>query len=218
MGIRMTPDRRRFSTLRLDDKNPRLPEELQGRDQVSLMRVFYRDYDLDELASSYIKNGFFDAEALIITRDGTVIEGNRRLAALKYLLHDSDAKEAELPHFPEDQVDSPALLESLEEIPVYVADTREELLPYLGFHHINGPMQWPPASKARYVFERVESVFEEGTVTDPFFAVAKEVGSNTMGVRNVYRQYGLLKVARDHLGLQKEATYILNKQAGGFER
>ena len=218
MGIKMTPDRRHFSSLKLDDRNPRLPEEYQGSDQVSLMRVFYRNYDLDELASSYVKNGFFDAEALIIVDDGTVIEGNRRLAALKYLLHDKDAEQAELPLFPEDELESSAPLESLEEVPVYVADTRDELMAYLGFHHINGPMQWPPASKARYVFERVESIADAGLGVDPFFAVSKEIGSNTMGVRNVYRQYGLLKVARDHLGLQQEANSVLNNRFGVWAR
>lgn len=218
MSIRMTQEIRDYRSLLLDDQNPRLPEELRGKSQAELMRAFYQYYGLDELASSYVQNGFFDAEALIILDNGTVIEGNRRLAALKYLLHDKDAATAELPQYPLDAFDAPFNGRELENVPVFVANTRDELMAYLGFHHINGPMQWPPASKARYVYERVEKASDEQKDANPFYAVSKEIGSNTQGVRNVYRQYGLLRVARDQLGLQKEATYVINERFGVWAR
>lgn len=210
---------RRVSELRLDDRNPRLPEELQGKGQVELLDEFHQRYNLEELASSYIKNGFFPAEALIIIEDGTVIEGNRRLAALKYLLHDETAIDAGLPKY--DDADNPIssdLLESLQSVPVYVAKSREELTSYLGFHHINGPMQWSASAKARYIAQRVDEVESDGRTDNPFRLVAQEIGSTTPGVRNAYRQYSLLRVARDDLKLQKEANYVLQRRFGVWAR
>lgn len=77
----------------LDPLNPRL-----GRHNVSTdlsqdrILAIIRNWALEELAVSFAESGFWPQEALVVVRDDdidttrfTVVEGNRRLAALKLL-------------------------------------------------------------------------------------------------------------------------------------
>lgn len=210
------------SALKLDRENPRLAEGADVSSQSALMNLFYDNYVLEELAASYVANGFFPSEHLLVLKDennpgGVVLEGNRRLAALKFLLHDSDAVEAGLPEYQTDDEFTVADRRALEEVPVLYVDSRDEIWAYLGFRHISGPKEWSPAAKARYVSMRIDEVAK----TDPehcFKIVGKEIGSNAGGARNMYIQYAVLRAARDEHGLYKEATYISDKRFGVWER
>jgi hypothetical protein len=51
--------------LHLDNQNPRLPEEAQGKSEEELLYVLYREFYLDELAVSMGQNGYFDEEPLV---------------------------------------------------------------------------------------------------------------------------------------------------------
>ena len=80
--------------------NPRLPAQLQGADQVTLLRYLSDNGVLDELIQSFADNGFFTHEPLIGFRGGdrgiTILEGNRRLAALMVLLGLPEARDLRL--------------------------------------------------------------------------------------------------------------------------
>lgn len=210
-------DTRSVESLLLDSENPRLPEEYQGESQERLLSIFYRDYNLDELAASYIANGFFPSESLLILDDGTVLEGNRRLAALKYLLHDSTAQNANLPEYFADEMPTSAQLESLEVIPVQIVGSRENLAAYLGFRHIKGAKEWSAAAKARFVTNRVREHASRKS-ENPFADVGRETGSNALGVRNRYIHFSLLQKARFALSSKREVEYVLNERFGVWER
>lgn len=205
------------SDLKLDPDNPRLPEDADVSSQAALMMQFYRDYALDELAASYVANGFFPSEHLLILKDGTVLEGNRRLAALKFLLHDDDAAKAGLSEYSTDMPFSQQDKEKLSQVPVLKVDDRDEIWAYLGYRHISGPKEWSPAAKARFVSKRVDEIAKDDP-DDCFKTTGKEVGSNALGVRNDYIHYGLLRMARDEYGLYKQAVYILNNRFGVWAR
>ena len=78
--------------LRLDRRNPRLHAESVKTSDEELVAWLYRAAELDELLQSISANGYMDIEALIVM-DGpdagngelVVLEGNRRLAALRLL-------------------------------------------------------------------------------------------------------------------------------------
>jgi hypothetical protein len=209
-----------YTQLKLDPQNPRLPEEKMGASAVELLKLFEREYDLNELAQSYLENGFFTSEALIVNRqDKVVLEGNRRLAALKYLHHDDEAQAAGIATF-DAGTSEEEQLDDLLEIPVIFVDDRESLAPYLGFRHINGPKQWLPSAKARYVWQRVKKWMEDNTDSseDPFYVIGREIGSNRAGVMNQYLQYSILREARDEFKLNHETSYILSKRFGVWSR
>ena len=200
----MDERRLELDDLLLDPFNPRLPEELQGGTQVEILDYLYRNSVLDELARSYINNGFFQHEPLIVTPEAgkfVALEGNRRLAGLKILVEDADAVEAVL-GFGLDEELTAERRESLATVPTWVVPSRAAVRKYLGYRHIGGIKTWSSEAKARYLASEVDLVVtddeEDG---DPFRSVARRVGSNTQGVRNAYIAIATLKHAREEFAL-----------------
>src|SRR5438093_7964141 len=75
--------------LELDDHNPRLAPDEIGSSQPELIQIFLQRFNLDELAESIISSGFEPFDPMIgWVHDGsvTVLEGNRRLAAIQLLM------------------------------------------------------------------------------------------------------------------------------------
>jgi len=203
-----------FGDLLLDPDNPRLPEHLRGGSQPKILEYLYENGVLDELARSYLNNGFFQHEHLIVTAENgsfIALEGNRRLAAVKILLEDGDAKEADLSFaLGEPTADIRA---TLLELPVFVVKDRDEVRKYLGFRHIGGIKTWSAEAKARYLADEVESVKDED---NPFLEVARRVGSNVQGVRHAYIAISILRYARDEFGL--ETSTIQHRRFGVWVR
>ncbi|MXY54385.1 MAG: hypothetical protein F4Y86_17905, partial [Gammaproteobacteria bacterium] len=160
--------------LLLDDQNPRLPERLHGEPQSEILAFLFRQAALEELAQSYLDNGFFQHEPLIVVPQGggrfVVVEGNRRLAALKILLN---AEEADLLRFIGMEPTSAQRL-SLVEVPCFVVGDRALVHPFVGFRHIGGIKTWPPEAKARYVLEEIRRI--AGESPDPFRELGRRVG------------------------------------------
>lgn len=188
--------------LRLDPKNPRLPEDLRGAEETSILEYLRNEEALDELAQSFVDNGYFESDPLIVVRqeDGqrnVVVEGNRRLATLKILLGEPAAGDFEFTTIEasEDQ------LGRLRTVPCFVVDSRSEVSRFIGFRHIGGLRLWPPEAKARYVLEAVDGQVAAGD-PEPFRSVGKQVGSNAQGIRSLYTAISILKFAREEFGLQ----------------
>ncbi len=138
--------------LHLDPKNPRLADEaFSVDDQEGILRWLWRNKSVNELVDSILANGYWEHEELFATEEGdrlVVVEGNRRLSAVK-ILSEPDLREQlgiQLTRRPSEEV-----LESLRELPVIHA-TRKELWGFAGFKHVNGPQAWDSIAKAEYVF------------------------------------------------------------------
>jgi len=201
--------------LYLDPENPRLPEELNGKPQSKLLRYLYDNATLEELARSFLDNGFFTHEPLIVlpVRKGTktrytVLEGNRRLAALMILHSRSEANGIEFDLEPTDQQ-----LAEIQRVPCYSVSTRDEVYRFLGFRHIGGLKTWSSEAKARYLAREVDSVGDHGNA---FQEVGKRVGSNALGVRNYYIAISTLRYAKDELGISTKG--ILQDRFGVWLR
>ena len=131
----------KVENLRLDPRNPRLPEEMDGTISSDVIQFYWNNYVLDELVNSFRENGYFEQEPMIVVPEGAgngkssthyiVLEGNRRLSALIQLL--------QLPgHQPKIRVDPPTAEQrsALSRIPCFVTDSRESVASHLGFKHI----------------------------------------------------------------------------------
>ena len=205
-----------FDGLILDNENPRLPERLHRRPQSEILRYLYAQGALEELAYSYRDNGFFRQEPLLVVREGegdtyTVVEGNRRLAALK-ILHGSP--EADGAAFAGIEL-SAVRLEQLREIPCVLISDRNQIHAYLGFRHIGGLKTWPPEAKARYLLAEIHRLVDE-SFTDPFRELGRRVGSNAQGVRNPYLAIRILLYAREEFGL--DVAFVQNHRFGVWLR
>ncbi len=144
--IQMKPQ----AELQFDHDNPRLVGcGIQARTpDEEIIRLLWNDMAVDEVAMSIAANGFFPHEPLIVAKEKgklVVIEGNRRLAAVRTLL-DSSLR-AELASTIDVQ---PGALNSIQELPV-IESTREDSWRYLGFRHVNGPARWTSYAKAVYI-------------------------------------------------------------------
>ncbi len=74
--------------LDFDPENPRFATKMTGKSQGQIQKQIYGEpYFAVELVDSFLENGFIDFEPLVVKRGGqgrfVVIEGNRRLAAIK---------------------------------------------------------------------------------------------------------------------------------------
>ena len=177
--------------LYLDPENPRLARELFSvDDQEDILRWLWRNKSVNELVDSILANGFWGHEELFATEeDGrwVVVEGNRRLAAVKILL-DPGLRERLGIHLPEKP--SRKVLESIQQLPV-IHSTREELWSFVGFKHVNGPQAWDSIAKAEYVF-RVRRNFGLSLAD-----IASGIGDRHETVARLYRGYVVLQQAQD---------------------
>jgi hypothetical protein len=206
--------------LRLDDHNPRLPEEKLGMDQRGLLEWLEEEETLDELAASMLANGFFAHEPLVVIPSNgatpyTVVEGNRRFATLSILLQ-LPAAEASGIEFEFEKPPSADQLSSLRTIPCLIVESADEVRKFLGFRHIGGLKTWSPEAKARYLETEIDLEHKEGS-SNPFRAVGRRVGSNALGVRGPYIALKILRVARDEFGIQS-AGYVLRFKFGVWTR
>lgn len=143
--------------LLLDPLNPRLSAISQNPSQEDVLKEMYKRYYLDDLIRSLADNGYFSEEPLIAVEAGNleggekryvVVEGNRRLAALRILLFEHDRKLVGLSEVPTPKL---AASKSLNPVPVKVYATRGEIVPYLGVRHIVGVRPWGSLAKALYI-------------------------------------------------------------------
>jgi hypothetical protein len=142
---RMNPD-----VLIFDERNPRLQGRVEGDAQSAILEILWREFAVDEIALSIAANGYFEYEPLFVAlEDGSnvVIEGNRRLAAVKLLLNDSlrrKLRATDLPQVPDD------IAAQLRSLPV-IKCQRNDIWRYVGFKHVNGPKPWDAFAKAEYI-------------------------------------------------------------------
>lgn len=202
--------------LRLDLENPRLPESVRGTDEPTVLRYLFENDVLDELAVSFLDNGMFPHEPLLISEekhDGRhiVYEGNRRLACLMVLRGHSIAAEFSFA----DLSPTEEQLSRLDKVPCLPIASREEVHRFLGFRHIGGLKKWGPEAKARYLLSEIERCAEQGS-PNPFRDVGRRVGSNAQGVRNPYIAIKALRAARDDFGL--DVHYIQYERFGVWQR
>jgi len=147
-----------LDSLRLDRRNPRLIGGAGHATDESIIARLYGAAELDELLQSVSANGYLDVEPLIVTRgsggdDLVVLEGNRRLAALR-LLREPDLADriasSERIRIRVPLVDS-SVRDTFDPVSAHHVASREDARAFIGFKHINGPAKWDAYAKARFV-------------------------------------------------------------------
>jgi hypothetical protein len=171
----------KVSDLAFDRKNPRLSEYDfgAGSTEVELIQFLWDAMDVRELVMSIAASGFFPHEPIVIVyEDGKniVIEGNRRLAAVKLLLDPGLAQtlKLDIPDITDKDRDA------LTELPT-VSDTRKNAWRYLGFKHVNGPAKWSSYAKSTYI----ANVHKEFAVS--LEDIAKQIGDTHRTVQRLFQ-------------------------------
>lgn len=142
--------------LRFDPTNPRFGGGGSGKTQDEIQQFLEQapHYAL-HLVDSFLTNGFIDYEPLVVRKESdhfVVVEGNRRLAALRHILRNLDQYEKKSTR-----------LDDLKEIPVLVfpettgPQEEQEQRVYLGVRHLFGFRDWPAESKARFLDSNIRT-------------------------------------------------------------
>lgn len=184
-----------LAALRLDPWNPRLPRELQGIEDDLLRQHVALHCDAIDVARSIARHGFFPSEPLIAVPQGregfVVVEGNRRLVALRLL--DDPGLARGLGNAAEWRALA-AIARLPRRLPVVVAPRRDVVAPIIGYRHISGIKPWEPFFKARFVAELVD-------FGSSFAEVAEVVGERVSDVATQYRNFGIVEQAREQFVL-----------------
>ena len=189
--------------LRLDRRNPRLHGESEKASDEELVAWLYRAAELDELLQSISANGYMDIESLIVmgvpdadNGELVVLEGNRRLAALRLLrepelagrIASSQGFRIKVPPIDE------SLSSTLDHVSVYPVANRERARPFIGFKHINGPAKWDAYAKAQFAAEWCKSGRSKGI---DLADIARAIGDRHNTIKRMVSAVYVLEQARD---------------------
>lgn len=183
----------------LDSNNPRLPKSLKGSEgakEKEILEYMLLDASLIELMLAIGKNGFFPGEQLLVVKEEDnykVVEGNRRLSALK-LLNDPDLvtiQKTKIQQVLDETAHRPSV------IPVLVFEKEENIHNYLGFRHITGIKEWKLLEKARYLYELWKTSYNDSPISIAAKELAKSIGSRADYVKRVLVGFDIYKKIED---------------------
>jgi hypothetical protein len=189
------PTKVHVSQLGFDPINPRFTPDMDvdTRSPADVVRELDRRADLGELLQSIAESGYVDIEPLVVLEDNgrlLVLEGNRRLAALKLPLDPALAAEAGIKVPPMEE----SKRASLREVTVFRVADRKAAQDFIGFKHINGPHRWDSLAKARFAahwFLRERNAGSGVTLRD----IARRMGDRHDTIKRMVAGYFVLKQA-----------------------
>lgn len=188
--------------LLLDTHNPRFGLTVQANEDDAIKYLF-ENHDLKELWYSIVENGFQAYEPLVAWQPDAaieeyiIIEGNRRLAAVKTLLDPkliSRFSKTTVPPVPQKH------LQSLSALSVTIVANRDDADEYIAFRHVNGARNWEPLPKAKFGLKLLDKLrLDPSYTTDKqrIEVLSRQIGDNpTQLVRNLFA-YKVIEQARD---------------------
>lgn len=163
--------------LDFDRSNPRFTPDKRPADdsESSIIEYLNRTADLGELIQSIASSGYVDIEPLIVMAQGeklVVLEGNRRLAALKCLLDPSLALQAKITVPEIDDVRRETMLA----VTAFKVEHPDDARNLIGFKHINGPQGWDAYAKALYAANWLDDEVAKGSAGLSLTDIAARMG------------------------------------------
>lgn len=187
------------SNLNFDPENPRIPNDIDGTNDEAVIDYLLTEANLDDLMKSLVSQGYFEGEPLLVCPlDGEnyiVVEGNRRLGALKLINGFPPPRKENTIKAILEESDGP-----INEVPCIVFEKREEILGYLGYRHITGIKEWDHLAKARYLKQLYNKTVTESEDVNPesmqiYKILAKNIGSKSNVVENLLKGLMVLEYA-----------------------
>lgn len=186
--------------LQFDPENPRFYRlNGTGQDVTSVIEDMLDKEGALDLMNSIAQKGYFGGEPLlVVSADGkspfTVVEGNRRLAAVKLLngqILPPSKRKISVANVVAEALETPPV-----ELPCLVYETRRDVLRYLGYRHITGIQEWDALSKAKYLKELRDEFYAQEAIDQQFRSLAKDIGSKPDYVAKLLTALELYERAR----------------------
>lgn len=162
---------KRFSvaSLHLDPKNPRLGRETSARAPREIIQYLFEHDKALDVAESIAERGYFPNEPLLAIKEGeqvVVVEGNRRLAALKGLREPGllegvyQRKLERLRRQMEDPNDIAA-------VPVTIAPSRRATDRQIAGRHVGTPvLAWQAENRASFILDKLAEGYTDAQLHD----------------------------------------------------
>jgi hypothetical protein len=177
--------------LLFDPQNPRLPEDLQGS-QKRIFRYLVDDIGVEDLLNSMAASGVIECDPMIAREAEDdrfyIIEGNRRLAALKLLNGERIGDGVAEPSVPSI---TPEIASTLKEVRIQLGWDQDKLEAYLGYKHVTAARQWTPEAKAKFVLTHCGGDFSDENLSK----FSRRVGTTPPTLRRWLIAYLALKQA-----------------------
>ena len=178
-------------SLLLDPRNSRIPSDRRSDDQRALLHELVEHEDVRGFAASITKLGLFPNERFVVVPAGRrfiVLEGNRRLAAIRLLFNPELAEtNSQVKHFR--ALSAKANLPELASVEVAVVSDRLVAAPIIAALHTRAAKKkWSPVQQARFYRELVD----EGQTPAE---VAEQIGASLGHVNGFLRAESLYNLA-----------------------
>lgn len=184
--------------LSLDLENPRFGLKHIGAPDEAFS-VLVETANLRELWDSISSQGWIDFEPLVCLDIGggryTVIEGNRRVAALQTLLNPSLLPVRYQNRVPIIDND---VRSSIKTIKIVVVQNRHDADAFIGFKHVNGPASWGSLPKAKFATDMFARIFSiSGNADSALEETTKALGDTNAAMLRMLVGYKILQQALD---------------------
>jgi len=161
--------RLKVASLHLDPKNPRLGRERSARAPKEIIQYLFDHDKAMEVADSIAKRGFFPNEPLLAISVGdrlVVVEGNRRLAALKALKEPGlleGAKQRQVERLSRRL----ASQDLISEVPVTIAPSRKATDRQIAGRHVGTPvLAWQAENRASFILDKLQEGYDNDDLRD----------------------------------------------------
>ena len=178
--------------LLFDPHNPRLPSDV-GTSEKEIFRFLVDEIGVDDLLNSIASSGVIEGDPIIarpaeLAGKFYVIEGNRRLAALKLLNGQKIGDGQAEPSVP--NISASAAI-SVKQVKIQTGWDDDQLEAYLGYKHVTATREWSPEAKARFVLDRCNGDFSNESLSK----FAKRLGTTLPTLRRWLVAFWTLKQA-----------------------
>lgn len=184
--------RHSVASLHLDPKNPRLGRETTGRAPREIVQYLFDHDNALKIAETIADSGYFPNEPLLaVKEDGrlVVVEGNRRLAALK-ALREPGLLEGPLQRKVDalsKRIADPA---DIARVPVTTAPSRRATDRLIVARHIGTPVKaWEAENRASFILEKLDEGYDNKRIHD-------ELGFSVADIQSARKTRAIADMAR----------------------
>lgn len=191
-GADWTTKRLSVASLHLDGKNPRLGRETLAQAPREIIQYLFEHDKAMEVAESIATRGFFPNEPLLAVNEGgrfVVVEGNRRLAALKALREPGlleGTKQRQVEKLSRKILD----LQSMASVPVTIAPSRRATDRQIAGRHVGTPvLAWQAENRASFILEKLAEGYDNDELRD-------ELGFSLADIQSARQTRAIADMAR----------------------
>lgn len=184
--------------LHFDPQNPRFYRLNSAATNEAVIEEMLDDEGVQDLMASIGQKGYFEGEPLLVAEENgrlIVVEGNRRLAAVKLLNREFDPPRRRLASV--EQMRQEATTPPPKRLPCIRYTARRDVMRYLGYRHITGIKEWDALSKAKYLADIREEFYKDLPAEQQMKSLAKDIGSRSDYVGQLLTALGLYISAED---------------------